>query len=69
MGGPTSQNIATRHSGIDDARRRRIAVSLAGAVAFLIAVWMAADYIAGSELARTIDANLAWLADPRSWLE
>ena len=69
MGGPISQNIATRHSGIDAARRRRIVGSLAGAAAFLVAVWMAADYIAGSELARTIHANLAWLADPRSWIE
>lgn len=69
MGRPTSQNTATRDPRPDRIRRRRIAVSLAGAVAFLVSVWMAADYVAGSELGRAIDANLTWLADPHNWTE
>jgi hypothetical protein len=43
-------------------------VSVAGAIAFLAAAWIAIDTIGGSELARTIDAHLTQLADPRSWI-
>ena len=67
MGGPASQNAPTRHSHADAIRRRRITVSVAGALAFLIAAWAAADYVAGSELARIIHLHLTQLADPRSW--
>jgi hypothetical protein len=68
MGGPTSQNTPTRHPRCGENRGRRIAVSAAGAIAFLAAAWMAADTVAGSELARTIDAHPTQLADPRSWI-
>ena len=69
MGGPTSQNIPTRHPASDRARKRRIAVSLAGTLAFLATAWLAMEHVAGSELGRIIDANLTWLADPRAWIE
>ena len=68
MGGPTSQNAPTCRPGTGAVPIRRIVVSLAGATAFLITAWLAFDYVAGSELGRTIDANLTWLADPRTWL-
>ena len=67
MAGPASQNTPTRHPHPDAIRRRRIAVSVAGALAFLVTAWAAADYVAGSELARTIHIHLTQLADPRSW--
>jgi hypothetical protein len=68
MGRPISQNAATRQRLIERLRRRRVVVSLAGALGFFATVWLAGDYIAGSELGRTLDAKLAWLADPRTWL-
>lgn len=68
MGGPTSQNTPTRQAPPRGNRGRRIAVSVAGTIAFLAAAWMAIDTIDGSELARTIDAHLTQLADPRSWI-
>ena len=45
-----------------------LAFSLAAALSFFATAWVAGDAIAGSELGRALDANLTWLADPRTWL-
>ena len=68
MGRPTSQKAATRQRLMERLHRRRVVFSLAAALSFFATAWVAGDAIAGSELGRALDANLTWLADPRTWL-
>ena len=68
MTGRTSQN--TRTCGPRTAGRgsRRALLSLVTGAAFLAALFMAVTWFPASELGRTIDAHLAQLANPESWI-
>lgn len=63
MAGHTSHNRPTGAR-----RRRRALLSLATGLAFLTLLALAVAVFPETELGRTLDAHLARLADPRSWL-
>ena len=68
MTGRTSQNTRTRDPREAGECRRRALLSLVTGIAFLAALLMAVTWFPASELGRTIDAHLAQLANPESWI-
>ncbi len=68
MTGRTSQNTRTRDPRTTGERRRRTLLSLVTGTAFLAALFMAVAWFPASELGQTIDAHLAQLANPESWI-
>lgn len=70
MAGPSSQNPPTRQSTPERLadRRRRIALSVIGGLALLVAAGLTVEHFPESELGRTLHSHLSQLADPQSWL-